>query len=277
MKKLFYLAFCLTAALSLGCVTIVYPTVTDNAGNGQFVTNTNGKAHLVETSQSGAIVGAKAYEHVAFLDQSAGGSQKITDYDAEINANTSNFHSDTYCNPDWTGCAWFTNNYTPPGSCTFYGPGASFNLNCLQFSVLGLCFSSRPGECGRSLNTAGMKHLQASEIADLINMGVEGQNTLRFNVNAGNTRITLQNPQGSITALRLQGNTELTLNLQKGFMRIDGSSPTYALNILGAASKFDNGFKHGTAQISFGNVTRTINYAAVSGDVYRKLLLNRGQ
>jgi hypothetical protein len=277
MKKLLYLAFCLTAALSLGCVTIVYPTITDNAGNGQFVTNTNGKAHLIETSQSGGIVGAKAYEHVAFVDQAANGSQKITDYDMEINAATSNFHSDTYCNPDWTGCAWFTNNYTPPGSCTFYGPGANFNLNCLQFSVLGVCFSSRPGECGRSLETRGMKHLQASEIANLINMGIEGSNTLRYNLNAANTHITLQNPQGSVTSLRLAGNTEVTMNLAKGFMNMDMSSPMHAVNIRKVASLVDNGFKHGTASISFGNVTRQINYGMVNGDSYRKLLLNRGQ
>lgn len=277
MKKLFYMAFCLAAALSLGCVTIVYPTITDNDGMGQFVTNTNGKAHLVETSQSGAIVGAKAYEHVAFIDQSASGSHKVTDYDLEINAATSNFHSDTYCNPDWTGCAWFTNNYTPPGSCTFYGPGASFNLNCLQFSVIGVCFSSRPGECGRALSTQGMKNLQASEIADLISMGIEGPNTLTYNLNAANTRVTLQNPSGSVTALRLAGNTEVEVNLAKGTSRIDMSSPMYAVNIRKVASLADNGFKHGTAQVTIGNVSRTISYAMVNGDVYRKLLLNRGQ
>src|SRR5262245_66462110 len=114
MKKLFYLAFCLTAALSLGCVAIVYPTITDNAGNGDTGTNTNGKAHLIETGQTSSTAGAKRFEHVAFVDQTAGGVQKVTDYDLELAATTSNFHSDTYCNPDWTGCAWFTNNYTPP-------------------------------------------------------------------------------------------------------------------------------------------------------------------
>jgi len=277
MKKLFYLAFCLAAVMSIGCVTIVYPTVTDNDGFGQFVTNTNGKAHLIETGQTGGIVGAKAYEHVAFLDQSASGSHKITDYDLEINAATSNFHSDTYCNPDWTGCAWFTNNYTPPGSCTFYGPGASFNLNCLNFSVLGVCFSSRPGECGRALQTRGMKHLQASEIADLISMGVEGQNTLTYNLNASNTRISLVNPQGSMTSVRMAGTTAVEMNLSNGSVRLDMSSPMYAVNIRKIAGLVDNGFKNGSAQVTVGNVSRTINYAMLNGDVYRKLLLNRGQ
>lgn len=275
MKKLFYLAFCLTAALSLGCVAITYPTVTDNDGQGQFVTNTNGKAHLVETSQSGAIVGAKAFEHVAFLDQSAAGTHKVTDYDLEINAATSNFHSDTYCNPDWTGCAFFTNDYTPPGACTF--ADGKFNYNCLNFSVIGVCFSSRPGECGRALQTRGTKNLQPSEIADLISMGIESPNTLTYNLNAANTRITLQNPSGSVTSLRLAGNTEIQVNLSRGFTHIDMSSPMYAVNVRKAASLFDNGFRSGTAQVQFGNVTRTINYAAVAGDVYRRILLNRGQ
>lgn len=276
MKKLFYLAFCVAAALTLGCATIEYPTVTDNDGMGQFVVNTNGKAHLVETTQTGAIVGAKAYEHVAFIDQTAGGFHKITDYDMEINAATSNFHSDTYCNPDWTGCAWFTATYQSPWTtCTF--TLGNFNYNCLTFSVLGVCYSSRPGECGRALSTQGTKYLQASEIADLINMGVEGPNTLKYNINASNTRITLQNPSGSVSALRLAGNTEVNLNLAKGFAHIDMSSPMYAVNVRKLASLVDNGFKHGTAQIQFGNVTRTINYTATSGDTYRRILLNRGQ
>jgi hypothetical protein len=277
MKKLFYLAICVVAVASLGCATIVYPTITDNDGNGAATINTNGKSHLIETAQTSATVGGKRFEHVTFIDQAAGGSQKLTVYDLELAAGTSNFHSDTYCNPDWTGCAWMTNNYTPPGSCTFYTSGTSFNFNCLNFSVLGLCFSSRPGECGRALNTRGMKNLQASEIGTLIGMGIEGPNTLRYNLNAANTRITLQNPTGSVTSLRLAGNTEVSLNIKKGLATVDAGNPLYAVTIRKAASLSDNGFKNGTAELSYGNITRTINYGMLSGDVYRKLLLNRGQ
>jgi hypothetical protein len=277
MKKLFYLAFCLTAALSLGCVAITYPTITDNDGNGTTVENTNGKAHLIETAQTSATAGGKRYEHVAFVDQGPGNNQTVTDYDLELAASTSNFHSDTYCNPDWTGCAWFTNNYTPPASCTFYGPGSSINFNCLKISVVGLCFSSRPGECGRALNTRGMKHLQPSEISDLINMGVEGPNSLRYNLNAANTRITLQNPSGSVTSFRPAGNTELTWNLAKGTMSLDMSSPMYAVNIRKLASVSDSGFRSGSMELTFGNVTRDLSYSLVNGDKYRQILANRGQ
>lgn len=275
MKKLFYLAFCLTAALSLGCVTIVYPTITDNDGSGVSVVNTNGKAHIIESSQTSSSVGGKRFEHVAFVDQAAGGSQKLTDYDLELAAGSSNFHSDTYCNPDWTGCAWFTNNYTPPGDCTFYGAGSKLNLNCLQFSVLGVCFSSRPGECGRAVRT--VKNLRGSEISSLIGMGVENGTNLTFNFNANTAHITLQNPQGSVSTMKLAGNTEATLNLNKGLLKVDMSSPTYAVNVRKLASLIDSGFKTGSAQLTYGNVTRTVNYGLLSGDVYRKMLLARGQ
>src|SRR5262245_53978348 len=159
MGKLLYPAFVLTIALSLGCVAINYPLITDNAGSGSFVVDTNGKAYIFKGGGGSQVVGGKRFEHIVFVDQTASGDHSLTAYELELAANTSNFHSDTYCNPDWAGCAWFTNHYTPPGSCTFYGPGSNLNFNCLKISVFGLCFSSRPGECGRSFNTRGTGHL----------------------------------------------------------------------------------------------------------------------
>jgi len=277
MKKLFYVAFCVSVAMMLGCATIVWPTITDNAGQGVFIQNTNGKAHLRETAQSSASVGGKRFEHVAFVDQAASAFQTVTDYDLELAAGTANFHSDTYCNPDWTGCAWFSNSYQPPASCTFYGPGSRLNLNCLQFSVIGLCFNTRSqGECGRALPT--LKHLQASEITSLLNMGVEGRrDILRFNVNGGNTHITLQNPTGSITSAKLAGNTEIQYNLHRGVAKIDMSSPTYAVNVRKMAGLVDSGFKNGTATLQYGSVTRAFQYGLLDGKVYRDILLRRGQ
>jgi len=275
MKKLFYLAFCLTVVLSLGCATITYPTITDNDGNGVTVTNTNGKAHLVETAQTSQIVGGRRWEFISFVDQAAGGSQKLTAYNLELAASTSNFHSDTYCNPDWTGCAWFTNDYVPPAPCSFYTAGTHINFQCLQASPLGICFSSRPGECGRAIRS--VRNLGASEITSILNMGVEQGPNLTFSINSGSTNLVLQNGVGSITNFKFIGNTEAVWNLNKGLVSLNAGTPNWASQMRQAANLFDGGFKEGTAQLTFGGVTRNINYAALKGDVYRQTLLRTGR
>ncbi|PYT08091.1 MAG: hypothetical protein DMF49_06145 [Acidobacteria bacterium] len=276
MKKLFYLAFCAAAALSFGCVAITYPLITDNAGQGVYVVNTNGKAHLIEKTQTSLSDGTTTVEYVAFVDQAASGHQKLTDYELQLATGTTNFHSDTYCNPDWTGCAWFTHNYTPPGQCTFYDSGSNLNFNCLTFlTAFGTCPQTRNGECGRQFKAPG--HLTGSELSSLINMGVERGTNLNFNFNANNTHITLQNPTGSITSVKLAGNTEVKFNLAHGTAFVDVSSPTHAQNIKNGANLIDKGFRVGVATLTYGNVTRNINYTALPSDVYRKNLLQRGQ
>src|SRR5262249_39378666 len=148
-----WLVVCAGALVSLACVDISYPVITDSSGMGPFNVNTNGKA-ILRLGTSAMTVGGKTYEAVNFLDHTAAGIHRHSSYEMELATGTSNLHSDTYCNPDWTGCAFFTNDYQAPVPgypCTFYGPGASMNLNCLNVSIIGFCYSSRPGECGRSL------------------------------------------------------------------------------------------------------------------------------
>ena len=59
MKKLFYLGFCVMLSLGVGCAITNYELITDNDqvsnGQGSGVVNTNGKAHIRESSQIGTI------------------------------------------------------------------------------------------------------------------------------------------------------------------------------------------------------------------------------
>src|SRR5262245_51647446 len=109
MRQILYAGFCVCFFLTPGCVAISWPCITDSGGNGRFTVNTNGKAHIIECVQSSLTNAGRRFERVSFVDQSGSGYQTVTAYDVEVAAHTSNFHSDTYCNPDWTGCAWFTN------------------------------------------------------------------------------------------------------------------------------------------------------------------------
>jgi len=266
MKKLFYLAFCAAVLMSLGCATISYPVITDD----YFWTtvNTNGKAHVMETTQVGLGIGGKYYEQMSFVDQAASGYQHISVIEQQIAymAGYVNFHSDTYCNPDWNGCAWYTNDYMPITDCTFYGPNSRINWACFKTSAYGLCYIGRTAECGRGLGIP--KDLRGSEIVSLIGAGIENGHNMIYNINNNTTRLVLQNPQGAMTTFKFAGNTELNVNLRKGTMLIDGNSPNWAVNVRKMASLFDAGFQTGTAQLTIGGVTRDFQFAGLDSKAY---------
>jgi len=272
MKKLLYLAFCLTVAMSLGCIAITWPCITDNDLESTALVNTNGKAHLFETSQTGTLANGKMYTQASFVDQTAAGDQKLTVY--EMEGMPYEFHTDTYCNPDWVGCAWFTYNYPcyPFPPCTFYGPGTSTNFNCLQFSAVGLCNYVRYGECGRGLR---MPNMQWSEIDQLMNSAVEGPNSLTFNINRGNTSVTLQNGSGQLASLGLVGNQELNFNLNGGRATIQAGT-SWAGTHRKMSQLADQGFNKGLATITRNGVSHTLEYSTLGGDHMRNTLMRLG-
>lgn len=268
MKKLFYLAFCAAVLMSLGCAMISYPVITDDYA--WTIVNTNGKAHVMETTQVGLGIGGKWYEHISFVDQGWDGYQHISVIEQQMAyidyLYSPNFHSDTYCNPDWNGCAWYTNDYMPITDCTFYGPNSKINWACFKTSAYGLCYIGRTAECGRGLGLP--KDLTGSEIVSLIGAGIQSGHNMIWNVNNNTTRLVLQNPQGAMTTFKFAGNTELNVNMKKGTMLIDGNSPNYAVNVRKLASLFDAGFQTGTAELTFAGVTRTFPYAGLAAKAY---------
>lgn len=266
MKKLLYAAFCLTVAISLGCIALTYPTITDNDGSGVAVVNTNGKAHLIESSQTSQTLPGGRFEHVSFVDQGPGANQKLTSYELELGA-VPNFHSDTYCNPDWTGCAWVTNDYDPATvPCSF--SVARLNLNCLEISAVGVCFGYRPGECGRSMKSpAG---LSASDLRTFLESGVElSPHLLEYTISPVNTSIDLTDPVGNTKSFNFSGSYQATLNLNRGMVNVDLSSIVHEQNLLMLANIADTSFANGTAHISFNGIPRDVEYGLLPGDHYR--------
>ncbi|MGH2359590.1 MAG: hypothetical protein ACRDGM_03485 [bacterium] len=270
MKKLFYLACCLTVALSLGCVAITYPTITDNDGGGSTVTNTNGKAHLIETTQTSQTVDGRRFELVSFVDQTAGGNQKLTSYQLELAASTSNFHSDTYCNPDWTGCAWLTNSYDPDTvPCTFSTPGVRLNLNCLSVSAIGLCFGSRPGECGRSVEKTSMT---PADIQTILANGVpQGNHTLIYNLSNANGSVQLVDGSGNIMNPAFRGVVQAKINLSKNLLSFEQNSALRAQNMLTVANIAGSSFQSGSANITAFGVSKSVRYSLLDRDFYANL------
>lgn len=269
-----WMAVCVGAIVSFGCTVISYPLITDNDGRGAFTVNTNGKA-FIESKGVSAMVGGKEYEALNFIDQGVGGAQKLTTYELELAAGQ--LHGDTYCNPDWSGCAFWSIDYPAGAStCSFYGPGARMNLNCLNMTIFGGCLFYRSGECGRG-SLKSPRGIQASDLASLIEMGIEGRNSLTFNLNAANTRIRLLSPAGSVTDLRLMGNLPVRVDLPSGQIVVDASSPNWASTLRKVATLSDNGFRNGMVEVTYGNVTRQFSYALLRGDTYRDILLRRGQ
>lgn len=158
MRKLFYIGFCLTLVMGVGCAITDYALITDNdqtnnssgaSTTGSVVVNTNGKAHIMETSQwAFSFGGGTLEEWIAFVDQDNSGDRVITSYGNDNARGGPSFHDDDYCNPDWNGCAAWTAQDPEVGDADSFD--GTQNVNCTlsgSFSVL--VGSARLGECGR--------------------------------------------------------------------------------------------------------------------------------
>ncbi len=218
MRTLAHLCFCVAVALGLGCITD-YPVITDNdqdhdtgsslggGGNAPLPVNTNGRAHIRESSQTALLYEDGTDELFSFVDQKANGDQTLLTYNNHSGlAGQPTFHSDLYCNPDWQGCAiWTAPNPNDPGDQPFDGTP---NENCLGFRSLSILVATGRyyGECGRT-------RLALEDRLALLGQGKLtrrlGRIGLIYDLDATNFSIALDNNAGTVTSLPFRGDARV--------------------------------------------------------------------
>jgi hypothetical protein len=201
MRKLFYLGFCLVLMTGVGCAITNYELIVDNdqvkQGSSGTV-NTQGKAHVIESSQIATLWPDGSDETIFFVDQKASGDRTLTTYNNFSTAAGPTFHDDLYCNPDHQGCAITTADDPEVGDVDIFD--YSFNPNCSGARSLSLLLGTTRyyGECGRG------KLDLASRIA-LGNMGrigtAIGSEGLFYDLNRSNLTISLDNNAGFVSNL----------------------------------------------------------------------------
>jgi hypothetical protein len=192
MRKGFYFLFMLTLMAGVGCAITDYGVITDNnqSNAASGVVNTQGKAHVRETSQIATIWPDGTDELFTFVDQQSDGTATLTTYNNFSSGSEPTFHDDLYCNPDWSGCSIFTakdNN----DSNLFDGRS---NANCTGARSLSLLLGTGRyyGECGRAAARMSIddKVRLASTGVQAQRFGIEG---MLWSVGAGNTMVTARN------------------------------------------------------------------------------------
>lgn len=213
MRKLFYLGFCLVLAMGVGCAITDYSLITDNDqvanGQGSGVVNTNGKAHIIESSQIATIWPDGTDEYFSMVDQKANGDRTITTYNNYSTGGAPTFHDDLYCNPDWSGCAIWSAPDPETGDADIFD--GSSNLNCAGARSLSLLLATSRyyGECGR----AKMSLSDRLALANMGRLGTQmGREGLLFDLNRNNLSITLNNNAGFASNLAITGDATLFLS-----------------------------------------------------------------
>lgn len=202
MKKSLYLAFIAALALSMGCIVTGYPLITDRTvADGFFVVNTNGKAMINEYSHIASIFPDGTREETfAMIDQKFDGSATITSY-AQVGLDAvGGFIGDTYCNPEWNGCAMAT---APNGGSLW---DYTYNINCDGIRSVSFLYSYdvRPGECGRGMmKDPGLLNAITGSFVDL-------GDAWGLNMNRSNARLIGTDSQGHTFEMPLFGNTQLS-------------------------------------------------------------------
>lgn len=210
MKKLFYLGFCVMLSLGVGCAITNYSLIMDNDqvanGQGTGVVNTNGKAHLRESSQIATIWPDGTDEWIAFVDQKANGDRTITNYNNFSTGGDPTFHDDQYCNPDWAGCSMVTADDPEVGDADIFD--YTYNINCQGIRSISLLLSTTRyyGECGR----ANMSIEDRISFMNLGRIGNQfGMTGLFYDFNNLNTTIKLNNLAGFETTIPMTANVGL--------------------------------------------------------------------
>jgi hypothetical protein len=254
MKKLLYLGFCLVLSMGVGCAITDYETITDNtqfvnaffkdkdfekgkAPVDGFVVDTDGKAHIIESSQVATLWPDGNDELLVFVDQAANGDRVLWTYNNFNTADQSTFHDDLFCNPDWSGCAVWTAQDS--GTCDPAGGGCLAmvmfdgvpDLNCLGLRSLSvLAGTSRyAGECGNEIFDKdkdfgdGDARPSFPEILGVLNTGEYGEfgglTGLFFDVSYNNTNIIIAD------TLVPMADTVVFWNPQRHFALIDMTNP----------------------------------------------------
>lgn len=257
MKKLFYLGFCLVLVMAFGCAITDYGTITDNDqtqnGQGNGTINTNGKAHILESSQVATIWSDGSDELFSFIDQKGDGTATLTTYNNFSSGSDPTFHDDFYCNPDWQGCSIFTAQDDNDGNL-FDGVG---NTNCFGWRSISVLLSSGRyyGECGRQrlsledkLNFAALGELRQKY----------GHMGLLYNLNSSNTSLFLDNGQGSVAQLPLRGNAEFWMSGERNVASLDLTNP-----LMG---QFGRAYANWLADNGTGQTTATLCVSGVCAD-----------
>ncbi len=228
MKKLFYLSFCAVLALGVGCAITDYEVITDNDqvanGQGNGVVNTNGKAHIRESSQVATIWSDGTDELIWFVDQKANGDQTLTTYNNFSSGGAPTFHDDFYCTPDRNGCAITSAPNPAVGDSDIFDYTA--NANCSGYRSLSILLGTTRyyGECGRA-------RIGLQDRISMMNMGRIGTSLgmtgLFYDINNLNTTIRLSNMAGFETTLPVTASSTLFLSYEGRRGTLDLTHPGF--------------------------------------------------
>ncbi len=265
MRKLFYLGFCLVLAMGVGCALTNYELITDNdqvKSGGQFVVNTNGKAHVQESVQI-ALGWSDGYDCTLwFVDQKANGDRTLTTYN-NYSTEYPIFHDDLYCNPDWAGCAMVTAQDPEIGDVDMYD--YAINWSCKGTRSLYYLWSTTRyyGECGRA-------KMPLADRINLMNMGRLGQSMgvegLFYDLNRSNTTITLNNKAGYTTTLPMNAEIGAFISFQGRKATLDMTNPLLASMGRAYADFLANHATHSTqVTVSFNGIDHNFNIAGNYG------------
>lgn len=266
MRKLFYLGFAFVLAAGVGCALTDYEVITDNdqllnqASSG--IVNTQGKAHIIET-QVATLWTDGSDELIWFADQKANGDQVITTYNNYSSTAGPTFHDDTYCNPDWQGCALTTAQNPYVGDADMFD--YSLNINCSGVRSLSLLLSTTRyyGECGRV-------EMALQDRISLLNMGrfgrAIGTEGLFYDLNRSNLSITLDNNAGFVTSLPVNADSVLFMAPQSRKAVLDMTNPMLASMGRSYADFLANNATHSTTlTATYNGISLSWNIAGNTG------------
>ena len=221
MRKFVVAGFVAAAALGFGCAVTNYELITDNDVGGTV--NTNGKAYIRQFAQFATTWPDGVDNFIWFVDQSANGDRTLTTYNFATTIDDL-FKDDTYCSPDWNGCAIVTASDPEVDDVDIFDYRA--NSNCSGYRSLAYLVSTTRyyGECGRIVN--GDRSVKLLQLAnEMTPIQLNGQTWLRTNLSALNTSIVVNNHNGSAFAVPMTGQIGVSFNLAKRRAILDMTNP----------------------------------------------------
>lgn len=272
MKKLFYLGFALVLAMGVGCALTNYSLIVDNdqtknqdAPPMQPV-NTNGKAHIHESSQIALVWPDGAEETLWFVDQKANGDRTLTTYINHtanglfVGGPNATFHDDLYCNPDWQGCAIVTAPDPEVGDVNIYD--YSYNPNCKGArSIYYLLSTTRYyGECGRSMQDA----------AALVMMGQPKNGGLFYLMTPANTSFLFTSKNdGTTTAMSLPADVSLFVSgVGDRKARLDVTNPMFGSFKNALATQADIHGANNQITMQFNGLSKSFNVKLLADNLH---------
>jgi len=263
MKKLFYLGFALVLAMGVGCALTNYELIVDNDQVKQGYmgpVNTNGKAHVRESSQIATIWPDGTDETLWFVDQKANGDRTLTTYN-NYSPNGPTFHDDLYCNPDWQGCALVTAPDPEIGDVDIYD--YTYNRNCLGIRSLSYLLGTTRyyGECGRAIQDLGA----------LIMMGEPRNGGLFYLLTPANTNILLTSKvDGTTTAMTLNADIPVFVKgMGDRHATVDMTNPVMGQMKDKLATHADVHGANNQITLQFNGLSKTLNVKLLAENLHQ--------